>query len=170
MSGHGRQGRPRVVDDGPGVRTACECTALDPVVDFVGYGAAAAGYAGSGPALGASNTQSVTRNATLTNTANNAADFAAGDPDAGRRRRRARRPAPRSTATIAEVQGTGATSPLAGQTVTTDGVVTAAYPTGGLNGYVIQTPGTGGATDATPGASDARLRVLVGHRRLGRDR
>ena len=58
-------------------------------------------------------------------------------------------------ATIAEIQGTAASSPLAGTTVRTTGVVTAAYPTGGINGYVIQTAGTGGATDATPGASDA---------------
>ncbi|RPF23202.1 ExeM/NucH family extracellular endonuclease [Myceligenerans xiligouense] len=57
---------------------------------------------------------------------------------------------------IAEIQGTGDTSPLAGQTVTTRGVVTAAYPTGGFNGLYIQTSGTGGdpAADPTPGASD----------------
>ncbi|WP_307865047.1 ExeM/NucH family extracellular endonuclease [Myceligenerans salitolerans] len=57
---------------------------------------------------------------------------------------------------IAEIQGTGDTSPLAGQTVTTRGVVTAAYPTGGFNGLYVQTPGTGGdpAADPTPGASD----------------
>ncbi|PTL59750.1 multifunctional nuclease/2',3'-cyclic-nucleotide 2'-phosphodiesterase/5'-nucleotidase/3'-nucleotidase [Paraconexibacter algicola] len=52
---------------------------------------------------------------------------------------------------IAEIQGTGATSPLDGQTVTTEGVVTASYPTGGLNGFYLQTPGT----PDTPGASDA---------------
>ncbi len=58
--------------------------------------------------------------------------------------------------TIAQVQGTGDTSPLAGQSVTTRGVVTAAYPTGGYRGYVIQTPGTGGGTDlAGRTASDA---------------
>ncbi|WP_127131589.1 ExeM/NucH family extracellular endonuclease [Georgenia sp. SYP-B2076] len=51
------------------------------------------------------------------------------------------------THTIAEVQGTGAASPLAGTTVTTSGVVTAVYPTGGFNGYYLQTPGTGGDTD-----------------------
>lgn len=44
---------------------------------------------------------------------------------------------------IAEIQGEGAETPLAGRTVTTTGIVTAAYPTGGYNGYVIQTPGTG---------------------------
>ena len=65
-------------------------------------------------------------------------------------------PAPATEVTIAELQGTGAASPFAGQRVTTRGVVTAAYPTGGLNGYVIQTPGTGGAIDlGTHAASDA---------------
>lgn len=129
------------------------CPAVDQVVDFVGYGASATGYAGSGPALGASNTQAVTRDATITNTANNASDFAAANPTPGVVGGTG--PVTPAAATIAEIQGAGATSPLAGKTVTTDGVVTAAYPTGGLSGYVIQTPGTGGATDATPGASDA---------------
>jgi 5'-nucleotidase len=56
---------------------------------------------------------------------------------------------------IADIQGTGDASPLVGSTVTTQGVVTAAYPTGGFNGFYLQTAGTGGDTDATPGASDA---------------
>ena len=38
--------------------------------------------------------------------------------------------------------------------MTTRGVVTAAYPEGGLNGYYIQTPGTGGADRADGAASD----------------
>ena len=60
------------------------------------------------------------------------------------------------THTIAQIQGTGASSPIAGQTVTTTGVVTAAYPTGGFNGYYIQTAGTGGDADlSTRTASDA---------------
>ncbi len=45
------------------------------------------------------------------------------------------------TRTIAEIQGTGTASPLAGTTVTTRGKVTAAFPTGGLNGYYLQTAG-----------------------------
>ncbi|QZN84433.1 ExeM/NucH family extracellular endonuclease [Cellulomonas sp. C5510] len=57
------------------------------------------------------------------------------------------------THTIAQVQGTGDASPLAGSTVTTTGVVTAVYATGGYRGYVIQTPGTGG--DAARTGSDA---------------
>jgi predicted extracellular nuclease len=57
---------------------------------------------------------------------------------------------------IADIQGTTAASPYAGQQVTTDGVVTAAYPTGGFDGFYLQTPGTGGAVDLTTHtASDA---------------
>lgn len=57
---------------------------------------------------------------------------------------------------IAQIQGTGDESPLAGQTVTTRGVVTASYPSGGFSGLYLQTAGTGGdpADDPTPGASD----------------
>ncbi|WP_051425582.1 ExeM/NucH family extracellular endonuclease [Jiangella gansuensis] len=56
-------------------------------------------------------------------------------------------------ATIPEIQGTGPDSPLDGAVVTTAGVVTAAYPTGGFGGYYIQTPGSGGDEPRT--ASDA---------------
>ena len=50
-------------------------------------------------------------------------------------------------ATIAQIQGTGDTSPCVDKTVTTKGVVTATYPDGGFNGYTIQTPATGGDVD-----------------------
>lgn len=60
------------------------------------------------------------------------------------------------TKTIAEIQGTGPASPLVGSTVTTRGKVTAAYATGGLNGYYVQSPGTGGdSSGAARTASDA---------------
>jgi len=51
---------------------------------------------------------------------------------------------------IADVQGTGATSPMVGETVTVEGVVTADYGDGGFNGFYVQTPGTN-----APAASDA---------------
>ncbi|MEV5001874.1 ExeM/NucH family extracellular endonuclease [Nocardioides sp. LML1-1-1.1] len=57
---------------------------------------------------------------------------------------------PAATTTIADIQGSGATSPVVNTAVTTQGVVTAAYPTGGFNGFYIQTPGP----DTTPGRSD----------------
>lgn len=42
---------------------------------------------------------------------------------------------------ISEIQGTGSASSFVNQEVSTTGVVTAAYPTGGFNGVYIQTPG-----------------------------
>jgi 5'-nucleotidase len=64
---------------------------------------------------------------------------------------------PAGVIAIDEVQGSGATSPLLGTTVTTRGIVTAAYPVGGFFGFYIQTPGTGaaGIDLATHTASDA---------------
>jgi len=62
---------------------------------------------------------------------------------------------PDGAVSIAQIQGTGDASPLVGQSVTTRGKVTAAYPTGGFSGYYLQTPGTGGTIDpATHTASD----------------
>ncbi|MCU4296323.1 ExeM/NucH family extracellular endonuclease [Brevibacterium permense] len=61
---------------------------------------------------------------------------------------------PEGVTPIADIQGTGDASPVQGKTVTTRGVVTAAYPEGGLNGYYIQTPGAGGADRADGAASD----------------
>ena len=50
---------------------------------------------------------------------------------------------------------------------TTPSVVTAAYPTGGLSGFVIQTPGTGGKGRSLKQASDA---VFVYTGKAGRRR
>ncbi len=58
---------------------------------------------------------------------------------------------------IEDIQGTSSATPVASTTtVRSKGVVTAAYPDGGFNGFYIQTPATGGAIDlATHKASDA---------------
>ena len=62
---------------------------------------------------------------------------------------------PEGRVEIAEVQGTGDETPFLECDVTTAGVVTAVYPTGGFNGAYIQTPGTGGEIDlAAHTASD----------------
>ena len=61
------------------------------------------------------------------------------------------------TQTIAAVQGdaAGGVSPLVGTVQTVEGVVTADYRgASGYRGIVIQSVGSGGAVDATPGASD----------------
>ena len=131
------------------------------VVDLVGYGAATDANAGkfrfeTAPAPGTSNTTSTARKDPKVDTDNNSADFASGAPtpkNTGSGGGPVDPPEPVSK-TIAEIQGTGANTPLAGQEVTTTGVVTAAYPTGGFNGAYLQTPGSGGPNDATPGASD----------------
>jgi len=61
------------------------------------------------------------------------------------------------TATIADVQGDGASTPLAGTVVTVEGVITGDYrlsTTSGYRGFYLQTAASGGTTDATPGRSD----------------
>lgn len=149
-------------------RLAClgaACTDVADIVDLVGWGSANT-YLGSAPAPGTSNATSAARTEHA-NTVDNAADFAVGAPTpAGSGADPEPEPTPTPTptdepdprtVTIAEIQGTGSASPLVDETVTTRGVVTAAYPTGGFDGLSLQTEGTGGdpAEDATPGASDA---------------
>ncbi|MCC9198374.1 ExeM/NucH family extracellular endonuclease [Arthrobacter sp. zg-Y820] len=136
------------------------------VVDLLGYGtsntfetAAAAAPAGN------ADPKSLNRTG-FTDSNNNAADFtlsanvtptgtgspAPGEPDP------TPTPTPEPSPTtpanppgdaipIAAIQGPGEASPLIGQTVTTRGKVTGVYPTGGFNGYYLQTPGTGGTLD-----------------------
>ncbi len=135
--------------------------ANDPsVVDLVGYGSTATAFEGTGPAPGLTNSTAATRASAGTDTDNNAADFTAAAP----------KPENSSTVTppppgdpvaktIEEIQGNGATSPVDQQSVVTKGVVTAAYPTGGFNGYYIQTPGTGGSLD--PSSHDTSDAVFV---------
>ena len=66
-----------------------------------------------------------------------------------------------------QTRGDGDDSQLINQTVETKGVVTAAYPKGenanlkGLEGFTIQTPGTGGTWDASRSTSDG-LFVFMG--------
>src|SRR5690606_17974650 len=115
-----------------------------------------AAYAGSGPAPAPSSSTSTSRDADSTNTGDNAADFTAGTITPG---------APSGdgggggedpvAVTIPDIQGTGDVSPVVGEQVVVRGVVTASYPTGGYFGFVIQTPGTGGALTEVPEGSDA---------------
>ncbi|WP_137293592.1 ExeM/NucH family extracellular endonuclease [Nocardioides dongxiaopingii] len=133
----------------PGVDTVATNAAI---IDLVGVNSNVWEGAAKAPAM--SNTTSVARSATGVDTDNNGADLAAGATSP--RNAAGEGPAqsgPCGTA-IADIQGTGAASPCVGQTATTRGVVTAIYP-GSLDGFYLQTGGTGGATDATPGASDA---------------
>ena len=117
-------------------------------VDIVGYGEASISEGSPAPAL--NNSTSAQRDAEGTDTDNNAADFSAAAPtpkSAGGATVPDPDPTPAepdSTVTIPEIQGTGAESPLKGQNVTTQGVVTAVWKgEKSLNGFTIQTPGTG---------------------------
>lgn len=122
------------------------------VIDLVGYGSSSTFETAAAPGL--SNTTAAKRNPAGDDTDNNSADVAAGAPDP-QSSGSGQPPTPVTERTIAEIQGTGATSPLAGQTVLTKGVVTASYPAGGFRGFYLQTPGTGGDLDlATHTASD----------------
>ena len=117
-------------------------------VDVVGYGEASISEGAPTPAL--SNTTSAQRNDAGADTDDNAADFATAAPtpkSGGAATAPEPDPTPAepgSTVTIPDIQGTGAESPLKGQTVTTQGVVTAVWKgEKSLNGFTIQTPGTG---------------------------
>ena len=130
------------------------------VVDLLGYGTSNTfETAAAGVPSGNSDPRSLNRTGAV-DTDNNAADFtlsstvtptnAAG---AGTEPEPEPEPTPTPTPTptepadvvaIADIQGTGDASPLVGAQATTRGKVTAVYPTGGFNGYYIQTPGTGG--------------------------
>jgi 5'-nucleotidase len=128
----------------------------DDVVDLVGFGTSNT-FEGA-VAAAPSGVTSISRTGADTD-ANNA-DFTAGAGTPTRSGATTPTPDPTPTeppaptvTSIAAIQGTGATSPLAGQTVTTQGVVTAVYP-GRFNGFYLQTAGSG-SVDSTPGASDA---------------
>lgn len=125
------------------------------VVDLLGYGSSNTFETAASSAAGA--TSSLNRTGFI-DTDSNAADFTTAAPSpvgTGGGDEPPPPPVDSGAKTIAEIQGEGVKSPLVGTTVTTKGKVTAAYPTGGFNGYFIQTPGTGGDLDlATHKASD----------------
>ncbi len=120
------------------------------LVDLVGYGTATY-REGASAAPAGSATNGITRNATHDDTDQNGADFTSAtatpcnsagcgggtDPDPGD---------PEELA-IAQIQGAGDVSPVKDEKVTTQGVVTAVYKTGGFNGAFIQTDGTNAPID-----------------------
>jgi predicted extracellular nuclease len=146
-----------LVPNTTGVSTQGDLAGSMEVVDAVGYGTAATTFEDANTGANLTSTTAATRNASGTDTDHNANDFSEVAPDP---QNSSSGPPPEVTivdATIAEIQGTGAASPFAGVPntyVRTRGVVTAAYPSGGFFSFVIQTEGTGGGSDATPGASD----------------
>lgn len=134
--------------------TTSGCPFASSVVDFVGYGSGATCFEGTGATAAPSNTRSVLRAfGGCSDTNNNAGDFATGTPN------------PRNTSypsndcsapppppiAIDQIQGSGTSSLLAGQIVTTQGVVA------GLrfnNGFFIQTPDDSSDNDGDPNTSE----------------
>lgn len=150
----GTSGKVALVAGASALSCGSSCAAAPGVIDFVGFGNAN-DFEGTAPAPGLSNTTSASRAGGI-DTDDNAADFTRGAPSPAACGADCEvTPPDGGEKTIAEIQGSGDTSPVAGAVVTTTGVVTAAYPTGGFYGFVIQTPGTGGDLDlATHTASD----------------
>ena len=142
-------------------------------VDLVGWGGAS--RAEGAPAGGTTNGTSIQRITLGVDTDNNAADFTVATPtpsgsgqtpvdpapeDPKDPAPQPEQPQPGEITPIAEIQGTGDTSPLEGQTVTTEGVVTAVYDEGGKNGFFLQTAGTGEIKN--PGDASDGIFVYMG--------
>lgn len=119
-------------------------------IDLIGFGGATLFEGAPTPSL--SNSTSAQRTDPAVDTDNNAADFTVGAPTpqnsggTGTTEPDPEEPVdpvdPSEITPIAEIQGTGASTPLNGQTVTTQGVVTAVYTgQGSKNGFYIQEPG-----------------------------
>ena len=131
------------------------------VIDKIGWGTSNSPE-GTAP-TGNSVTLSYQRSTNGADTDDNAADFQVAAPtpqDSGDQTGGGTTPPDDGGGTpvsIADIQGTTDASPYVGQTVTTEGVVTADYRTGGFSGFFLETGGAGGtaAQDATPGRSDA---------------
>jgi predicted extracellular nuclease len=117
----------------------------DPAIaDLVGFGGSNTFETALAPSPSA--TTSIARDASGKDTDDNSADFTTGPGTPGEAPGGSPEP-PGEPLPIADIQGPTDVSPYVGQTVTTDGVVTAAYPTGGFNGFYLQTGGTGGDLD-----------------------
>jgi uncharacterized protein len=139
-------------------KTTADCAADSRIRDLVGYGSAVVRE--TVPAPTASNTTSVSRAATLSDTDNNATDFTAGEPTPANS---GTEPPPPPDPTpgphrIHDVQGDTRLSPLAGQQVTNvPGIVTAVRAFGSSRGFWISDP----EPDANPATSEG-LFVFTG--------
>lgn len=141
------------------IATSGSTVGVEGVVDFFGTSGAAS-FEGAPAGATATATQSLSRTDGA-DTDDNSADFTRTTPSptpsgGGEDPGDPEEPGDPTEATPAEIQGAGTTSPLLGETVITAGVVTAAYPSGGLSGFYLQTAGTGGERSlADHPASDA---------------
>ncbi|MGO1255395.1 ExeM/NucH family extracellular endonuclease [Microbacterium gubbeenense] len=135
--------------------TEGDLAGADGLVDMLGFGSAVSFE--TAPSAALNNTTSASRTDGADSN-DNGTDFAVGAPtpvnaagESGGSTPEEPEPGEAVDATIAEVQGEGDASPMAGQTVTVQGVVTADWRDGGFNGFTMQDP----AGDPEDGASDA---------------
>ncbi|MET0446980.1 MAG: ExeM/NucH family extracellular endonuclease, partial [Aeromicrobium sp.] len=140
--------------------TALSATPLtDPnLVDLVGYGTAAVFEGATAAPIGGP-ANGITRSGTHVDTDNNGSDFSSQTATPCNLAGCSSPPVdppldPPVEKTIPEIQGTTGTSPLTGTNVTTRGIVTAVYKTGGYSGAFIQTPGSGGPVPGGRTTSD----------------
>jgi predicted extracellular nuclease len=150
----GTSGKVALVTNTTALTAICggNCDSAIGVRDYVGYGAAATDYEGSGPTPTLSNTAAAQRNSTGTDTDDNAVDFTVGDP-APCNSACPPPPPPCEVPTheIAAIQGSGDSTPLAGQQVCTEGIITGDFNgTGGLGGFYMQDD----SPDADPQTSE----------------
>jgi predicted extracellular nuclease len=149
----GTAGKVALVTNATALTAVCgaTCNAASGVRDYLGYGAAATNYEGSGPAPTLSNATAALRKGNgTTDTDDNAADFSAGTPApaGGGSPPPPPPPPPGISARIHDIQGAAHLSPLAGQRVMdVTGVVTAVASTR----FFLQDP----APDADPETSEA---------------
>ena len=145
----GTAGKVALVKNQANLACGSDCDSAADVADFVGYGAAN-DFAGSGPAPGLSNTTSDQRNASASNTGNNATDFTTGAPTPKAPPVTVTPPLdcavtpndpacqPGST-TVQDIQGSGFLSLVAGASFErVPGIVTAVRSTGSSQGFWIQ--------------------------------
>lgn len=155
-------------------KTSAKWSKGDEAVDIVGFGQTET--AEGTPVKSLSNTTSASRKKAGVDSDDNAQDFTTGvpsprfnegdaikggrpssngDSESGMATKPGQESHSGDKTPIADIQGTGETSPMVNKSITTAGWVTASYPTGGLKGFVIQTGGTGGAARKAGEASQA---------------
>ncbi len=168
-------GKVALVTNQTALTCGSTCHAAPGVRDFVGYGSTANDFEGSGPAPTLSNTTAALRaDDGATDTDSNAADFVSGVPNPRNSGFEPPPPPPSgcdapATHEIAAVQGSGTSTPLAGQTVRVEGVVTGDFQgSSRLNGFFLQdaTPDDDPATSDGLFAFGGTTDVAVGDRVL----
>jgi predicted extracellular nuclease len=140
----GTAGKVALVSNSTPLTCGADCDTATGVRDFVGYGTAANDYE-TAPTATLSNTQSATR--TAGDTDNNSLDFTRGAPTPNSSGVTAD-PVPTNcpsgeTIAVGTVQGSGATSPCVGETVTVAGTVVGDLQDGGFGGFFVQDAGDG---------------------------